>query len=168
MMFELVVNPRIPHTHVLINTNDESKIYGCIIAMTTEELGTMPDYTPYLHPKVLDIFGPWLSYNLANSVVIELIALDKTVRQGLELYKAAEDLAIREKNGCMSEFCWSFVNDSLSLAIKKGFMVTDCIHLKDPVKMPLLYLQKRPEFTAQNNYFQTPEYLSQTNMLGVL
>jgi hypothetical protein len=34
--------------------------------------------------------------------------------------------------------------------------------------MPLLYLQKRPEFTAQNNYFQTPEYLSQTNMLGVL
>lgn len=168
MMFELVVNPRIPHTHVLVKEGDESKILGCIIAMTSDNLNTMPDYTPYLHSKVMDVFGPWLNYTVADSVVIELIALDKTVRQGLELYQIAEDLAIREKNGCMSEFCWSFVNDSLSLAIKKGFMVTDVIHFKDPVKMPLLYLQKRPEFTALDNYFQTAEYLNQTNLLGVL
>ena len=100
--------------------------------------------------------------------MIELIAHDKTIRQGLELYQIAENLAIREKNGCMSEFCWSFVNDSLSLAIKKGFMVTDCIYFKDPIKMPLLYLQKRPELTAMDNYFQTHAYLQQTNLLGVL
>lgn len=168
MMFELVVNPRIPHTHVVVDDKDESKIFGCIIAMTSDDLVTMPDYTPYLHPKVLDLFGPWLNYQISDSVVIELIAMDKTLRQGLELYSVAEKLADEKKNGCLSEFCWSFVNDSLSLAIKKGFMVTDVIHFKKPVQMPLLYLQKRPEFTALNNYFQTAEYLSQTNMLGVI
>lgn len=168
MMFELVVNPRIPHTHVLVDSQDESKIFGCVIAMTNEDLNTMPDYTPYLHPKVLDVFGPWLNYPIADSVVIELIALDKTVRQGIQLYEIVEELALKEKNGCISEFCWSCVNDSLSLAVKKGFMVTDVIHFKDPVNIPLLYLQKRPELTMLNNYFQTDNYLNTTNMLNVM
>lgn len=168
MMFELVVNPRIPHTQVIVKNDDEDKIYGCAIAMTTDDLANMPDYTPYLHPKVLDVFGPWLNYQVSDSVVVELIAMDKTVRQGLELYKEIEKLAIEKKNGCMSEFCWSFVNDSLSLAIKKGFMVRDCIYFKDPVTMPLLYLEKRPELTEMNNYFTTSKYLETTNLLGVL
>lgn len=42
------------------------------------------------------------------------------------------------------------------------------IYFKNPIKIPLLYLKKCPELTAVNNYFQTEEYLNETNILGVL
>jgi hypothetical protein len=151
-LLELVINPRILHTHVVVNKSNENKIFGCITAMTNEQLSAMPDYTRYLHPKALDVFGPWLNYNLADSVIIEFIALDKNIHYSQELYQVAEDLATRKKNGRISKFCWSFINDSLLMAIKKGFMVTDCIYLKPPVELSLLYLQKQPEFGTLSNY----------------
>jgi hypothetical protein len=44
-------------------------------------------------------------------------------------------------------------------------MVTGCINLPEPVKMPLLYLEKKPDYWALKDYFQSQEYLTTQNML---
>lgn len=44
-------------------------------------------------------------------------------------------------------------------------MVKDCIKFADPVKVPLLYLEKNTELLNLADYFQSEEYLKETDML---
>ena len=46
-------------------------------------------------------------------------------------------------------------------------MVTACIKFSDPVKIPLLYLEKKPDYIAMKDYFQSQEYINTKNMLLV-
>lgn len=99
-MLNWVVNARLPFTTVLVKEGDEDKIYGCIIAATTESLGGMPDYTPHVHSRVMEVFGPWFQFPVSDSVVIELIGVSKELRgqgYGAKLYEVAENLAKKER-----------------------------------------------------------------------
>lgn len=167
-MLNWVVNARLPLTTVLVKEDNEDIIYGCITTATTAQFGTMPDYTPHVHPRVMEVFGPWFQYPVSDGVVIELIAVAKELRgqgYGAKLYQVAEDLAKKEGKTCLSAFVWSCFPDSLITFTRRGFMVTGCINLPEPVKMPLLYLEKKPEYLALKDYFQSKEYLTARNML---
>jgi len=167
-MLQWIVNPRIPFATVLVKEGDESKIHGCIVTATSAQLGAMPDYTPHLHPRVMDIFSPWFQFPVSDGVVIEMIAVEKELRgqgYGSKLYQVAEDLAKKEGKDCISGFIWACFPHSLINAIRKGRIVTDCIHFQDPIKVPLLYVQKKSEYTAMKDYFQSTEYLDTKNML---
>lgn len=167
-MLEWVVKPRIPFATVLVKEGEEDKIYGCIITATTDDFATMPDYTPHLHPQVMKIFAPWFNFSVSDSVVVELLAVSKELRgqgYGSKLYKIAENLAEEKKKDCISGFIWACFPDSIINAIKKGRMITHCITFSDPVKIPLLYAEKKPEYTALKDYFQSEQYTNTTNML---
>jgi GNAT superfamily N-acetyltransferase len=167
-MLQWILNDRLPLTTVLIKEGDENTIYGCIIAATTEQLGAMPDYTPHLHPRVMETFASWFQFSVSDSVVIELFAVAKELRgkgYGAKLYHVAEELAKKEKKECISAFVWSCFPDSLITFTRRGFMVTDCIHFPDPVGIPLLYLQKNAQTLDAKDYFQSKEYLNAKNML---
>lgn len=167
-MLQWVVLPRINLTTVLVKEDNEEQIYGCITTATTEMLSTMPDYTPYLHPRVMEVFGAWFEFPVVNGVVVELIAVAKEIRgqgYGSKLYTVAEELAKKEGKNCISGFIWACFPDSLINAIKKGRVVTACINFPDPVKIPLLYLQKSPDYIKFNNYFQSDSYINSKNML---
>ena len=119
----------------------------------------------------MEVFAPWFEYPISEGVVLELYVVDKELRgqgYGSKLYQVAEDLVKSEKKDCLSGFIWSCFPTSIINAIKKGRIVTGCIKFSDPVKIPLLYLEKRPEYTVFKDYFQTPEYLNATNILGIL
>lgn len=167
-MLQWVVNPRLPFTTVLVKEGDEDTIYGCVITATTDQLATMPDYTPYVHPRVLEVFGPWFQFPVESGVVVELLAVAKEIRgqgYGSKLYNVVEELAKQQKIDCISGFIWACFPDSLINATRKGRMVTGCIKFSDPVKIPLLYLVKKPEYLAMKDYFQSKEYLNTTDML---
>jgi len=167
-MLQWIVNPRISLATVLVKEGDEDKIYGCIITGTTEQFAKMPDYTPHLHPRVMEVFGPWFEFSVSEGVIVELLAVDKEIRgqgYGSKLYQVAEDLARKENKDCISGFIWACFPDSLINATRKGRMVTGCIKFSDPIKVPLLYLEKKPEYTKMKDYFQSAEYLNTKNML---
>ena len=167
-MLQWVVNPRLPYTTVLVKEGDDDIIYGCVIAATLEQLGTMPDYTPHMHPKAYELFKPWLQCSVADSVVVELFAVAKELRgkgYGAQLYQVAEDLAKKEGKDTLTGFVWACFPDSLITCTRRGFMVTKLIEFSAPVKMPLLYLEKKPEFAALKDYFQSEEYSAEKNMV---
>lgn len=167
-MLEWIVNPRIPYITVLVEEGKEDTVRGCITTATTEQFATMPDYTPYLHPKVMETFAPWFEFQTSDGVVVELLAVDKDLRgkgYGSKLYNVAEELAVKEGKDCISGFIWACFPSSIINATKKGRIVTGCIKFADPVKIPLLYLEKKPEYTKLKDYFQSNEYLNTKNML---
>lgn len=167
-MLQWVVNPRIPLTTVLVKEGNDDKIYGCIITATTEKFATMPDYTPHVHPRVLEVFAPWFQCPVTDGVVVELFAVAKSLRgqgYGAKLFKVAEKLAKKEQKDCMSAFVWACFPDSLITFTRRGFMVTKCIEFAEPVNVPLLYLEKTPEHVKLKDYFQSKEYLTMENML---
>lgn len=167
-MLEWVVNPRIPLATVLVKDDDEDKIYGCITTGTTEHFSNMPDYTPHLHPRVMDVFGSWFQFAVADAVLVELLYVAPELRgkgYGTMLYKVAEDLAKNENKECIAGFIWACFPDSLINAIRKGRMVRACINFPDPIDVPLLYLEKRPEYIAMKDYFHSDEYLNTKNLL---
>lgn len=167
-MLEWIVMPRLPFIDVLVKDNDEQKIYGCVIAATTEDLSKMPDYTPHLYSKVMEVFKPWFLYPISEGVVLELFALDKECRgqgYGNLLYEVVEKLAKDKKKDTISCFVWSGFQDSLITLSKKGLLIMDCIKFIDPVKMPLLYLEKKSEYIKMKDYFQSGEYTNTKNML---
>ena len=168
-MLQWIINPRIPLTTVLVKEGeDESKIYGAVITGTTEQFGAMPDYSPHLHPRVLEVFGPWFQFPVVDSVVVELIFVAKELRgqgYGSKLYKIAEDLAKSAGKDAISGFIWASFPNSLINAIRKGRMITGAIHFPEITKMPLLYLVKSPEYTELTDYFQSEKYLQAKNML---
>jgi GNAT superfamily N-acetyltransferase len=167
-MMEWIIKPRLPYMTVLIDENEPDKVRGSIITATTEQFAAMPDYTPHLHSRVMEVFAPWFEYKTTDSVVVELFVVDEDLRGqgfGSKLYQVAEDLAKTEGKDCISGFIWACFPVSLINATKKGRMVTGCIKFADPVKIPLLYLEKKPEFSAMKDYFQTEEYANTRNML---
>lgn len=167
-MLQWVVNDRLPFTTVLVKEGDENTIYGCIIAATTEQLSTMPDYTPHVHPRVMEVFTPWFQFPVSDGVVVELIAVAQELRgksYGTKLYQVAEDLAKKEGKQCISAFVWACFPDSLITFTRRGFIATDCIHFPNPVSIPLLYMQKNPQYLASKDYFQSKEYLNTKDML---
>jgi GNAT superfamily N-acetyltransferase len=167
-MLQWVVNPRLPITTVLVKGDDENKIYGCVIAATTERLASMPDYTPHMHPNALKIFQPWLSFPLKDSVVLELFAVDPELRgqgYGAKLYQVVADLASREQKDVLCAFVWSFFPDSLVTLTRRGFMVMNAIEFASPVNLPLLYLEKNPDCEKFKDHFQSEQYLSTKNLL---
>ncbi|MES2205045.1 MAG: GNAT family N-acetyltransferase [Pseudomonadota bacterium] len=167
-MLEWVINDRLPYTTVLVKEENENIVCGCIIVATTEQFGTMPDYTPHVHPRVMEVFAPWFGFPVKDGVLVELIALDKDLRgqgYGSKLYEVAEALAVKEKKNCLSAFVWSCFPDSLITFTRKGFMVTDCIQFPAPVAMPLLYMQKDAKHFQLKDYFQSEEYLNCKNLL---
>ena len=169
-MLEWIVMPRIPLATVLVKEGDEDTIFGCIITGTTDDFSEMPDYTPYIHPRVLEVFAPWFQFSVSDGVIVELLAVAKELRgqgYGSKLYHVAEELAKKDHRDCISGFFWSCFPDSLINAIKKGRMVTACIKFSDPVKIPLLYLEKKPDYIAMKDYFQSQEYINTKNMLLV-
>ncbi|MBA2653027.1 MAG: GNAT family N-acetyltransferase [Tatlockia sp.] len=167
-MLEWIVHPRLPFINVLVQDNDDQQIFGCVIAATTEDLSTMPDYTPYLHHRVMEAFNPWFQFPVSQGVVLELFALDKELRgqgYGTLLYDVAEKLAKEKNKDTISCFVWSGFRDSLITFTKKGLMIMDCIKFIDPIKMPLLYLEKKSEYVKMKDYFQSSEYINAENML---
>ncbi len=97
-----------------------------------------------------------------------MLAVDEELRGqgfGSKLYQVAEDLAKTEAKTCISGFIWACFPSSIINATKKGRMVTGCIKFPDPIKIPLLYLEKKPEFTAMKDYFQSEQYLNCKNLL---
>lgn len=167
-LLQWIILPRIPYTTVLVKEDDEDTIFGCVITATTEQLAQMPDYSPYLHPRVLEVFAAWFQFPVTEGVVVELLGVAKELRgqgYGSKLYKVAEDLAKKEGKDCISGFIWACFPSSLINAIKKGRMVTACINFPDPINIPLLYLEKKPQITKIKDYFQTEEYINTKNML---
>jgi GNAT superfamily N-acetyltransferase len=167
-MLEWIVNPRLPFITVLVKEGEEDTVLGCVTTATTEDFAKMPDYTPHLHPRVMEIFKPWFEFSVSDSVVVELIAVKKELRGqgfGSKLYKVAEDLAKEKGKNCISGFIWACFPDSLINATKKGRMVTNCIHFAEPINIPLLYVEKKSEYAKLKDYFQSEEYLNTTNML---
>lgn len=167
-MLEWIVKPRLPFIDVLVEDNDDQKIFGCVIVATTDDLSKMPDYTPYLHPRVMDVFNPWFQFPVSEGIVLELFALDKEIRghgYGNQLYEVAEKLAQEKKMETISCFVWSGFQDSLITLCKKGLLIMDCVKFIDPVKMPLLYLEKKPEYIKMKDYFESKEYIDAQNML---
>lgn len=167
-MLQWYVNPRLEDTKVLVKEGDEARIYGCVIAATLDRLGEMPDYTPHLHPRVMEVFGNWFQYPVSDSVVLELFALDPALRgqgYGGRLYQVVEELAASTGKECIAAFVWSCFPDSLVTLTRRGLMVRGCINFPSPVDIPLLYLEKRPEYTATKDYFQSKPYQATTNML---
>lgn len=118
------VKPRLPFIDVLVEDNDDQKIFGCVIVATTDDLSKMPDYTPHLHTRVMDVFNPWFQFPVAEGVVLELFALDKEIRgqgYGNLLYEVAEKLAQEKKMETISCFVWSGFQDSLITLPKRGY-----------------------------------------------
>lgn len=167
-MLEWIINPRIPFITVLVDENNEDKVRGCITTATTEQFAAMPDYTPHLHSKVMETFAPWFEFPVSDGVIVELLAVDKDLRGqgfGSKLYQVAENLAKSESKSCISGFIWACFPNSIINATKRGRIVTGCIKFPDPIKIPLLYLEKKPEYTEIKDYFQSDEYLTTKNML---
>ncbi|SDH85515.1 GNAT family N-acetyltransferase [Pseudomonas panipatensis] len=167
-MLEWVVMPRLADTRVLVDEQDESRIHGCVIAATTDRLGEMPDYTPHLHPKVMDTFGAWFQFPVSDSVVLELFALDAELRgqgHGATLYQFAEEQARQHGKSAISAFVWACFPDSLITLTRRGLMVRDCISFPAPVTVPLLYMEKNPEYVASKDLFQTQAYLDTRDLL---
>ena len=169
-MLEWIVNPRIPLITVLVKEDDEETIYGCITAGTTAQFGSMPDYTPHLHPRAMEVFGAYFQFPAADGIIIELLYVAAELRgkeYGLKLYQVADDLAAREHKDCIAAFIWSCFPVSLMNATRNGYMVKSCINFPEPINMLLLYVEKRAENMAMKDYFHTPEYLDTKNMLFV-
>lgn len=167
-MLEWVVNPRIPLTKVLVDASNKNKIYGCLIAATLEELGTMPDYTPYLHPKVMETFGAWFSYPITDSIVLELYAVDNAIKgkgYGSMLLNATENLAHEKNKESISCFIWNCFYDSITSATNKNFTVLDCIKFPKPINLQLLYLEKNTKHSKFEDYFQSKPYQALNNLL---
>lgn len=167
-MLEWVILPRIPYTYVLVNDADEQNILGCLIAATTKELAEMPDYTPFLHTKVMEVFGAWFNFPIPDGVVLELFALDKSVRGkgfGSKFYDIVEQISIENNEKTISCFVWSCFPDSLITLTRKGLMIRDCIKFPSPIMIPLLYLEKKVEFTILKDYFQSSQYIKCENIL---
>lgn len=167
-MSEWVVTPRLPFTKVLTQESNDQKIFGCVIAATTEELGQMPDYTPHLHPRVMEVFGKWFQFPVSDSVVFELFALEKELRKkgyGTKLYNIVETLAIEKGKNCISSFVWACFPDSLITFTRKGFITMDFIKFDSPIKSGLLYLEKKPDYGQIKDYFQSSEYINTKNLL---
>ncbi|MDP5008200.1 MAG: GNAT family N-acetyltransferase, partial [Glaciimonas sp.] len=98
----------------------------------------------------------------------KLMAIAKELRgqgYGSKLYQAAKDVAMKEGKDYMCGFIWACFPDSLINMTRKDWVVTDCIHFQDPIKIPLLYVQKKAEYTAMKDYFQSIEYTDTKNML---
>ncbi len=168
-MLQWIINPRLPITTVLVKEGDEDTVRGCIITGTIEQFGQMPDYTPHLHPRVMEIFAEWFQFPVSSdSVIVELFFVAKELRgqgYGSKLYKIAEDLAQATGKDCIAGFIWSFFPDSLINATRRGRMVKACIHFPKLIDLPLLYVEKKPEYTALKDYFQTEKYLKTPNAL---
>jgi GNAT superfamily N-acetyltransferase len=167
-MLEWIINPRLSFTTVLVKESKEEIVKGCIITATTNQLAKMPDYSPYLHSRVLETFKDWFTFPVSDSVMIELIFVEKDLRgkgYGSKLYQIAEELAKQEKKDCISGFIWSFFPDSLINATRKGRMVKACIYFPKLIELPLLYIEKKPEYTLLKDYFQSEAYLQVPNVL---
>ncbi len=167
-MLQWIITPRLPITTVLVKEGDEDTVCGCIITATTEQFGTMPDYTPHLDPKVMETFANWFSFAVSDSVVVELFYVIEELRgqgYGTQLYNVAEELAKTTGKNCISGFIWSFFPNSLINAIRKGRMVKDCIHFPGLIDLPLLYVEKKPAYAKLKDYFHTKEYLTVPSML---
>ena len=167
-MLEWIINPRIPYTYVLVKDDDINQIFGCVITATSDELSKMPDYTPHLHTRVMDVFSSWFQFPVADSVVLELFALDQSYRgkgYGSKLFNIVEKVAQDNKKDTIACFVWSYFPDSLITLTRKGMMVMDSIKFPAPVTMPLLYMEKKPDYIKMKDYFQSEQYINITNML---
>ena len=167
-MLEWVVLPRLPITKVLVKNGDEDNPRGCLIAATLERLAEMPDYTPYVHPRVMEVFGSWFSYPISDSMVIELYAVDDELRGkgfGSQFLSIADKLARENNKQCLSCFVWTCFPDSIIVTTKKGFMIKECIKFSNPIEFGLLYMEKTPKSLESKDYFQSPEYSKQKNLL---
>lgn len=169
-MLEWVVNPRLPFTTVLVKEGNEDIIYGCIIAATTDQLAEMPDFSPYLHPRVMEAFKNFFTYSVSDGVVVDLVFVAKELRgegYGSQLFQIAEDLAKKTGKQSISGFIWSFFPASLINATRNGCMVKGCIYFPEIINLPLLYVEKCPEHTKLKDYFQSEDYLKVPNVLLV-
>lgn len=61
--------------------------------------------------------------------------------------------------------CVEWISRFLNYSSKKGLLIMDCVKFIDPVKMPLLYLEKKPEYIKMTDYFESKEYINAQNML---
>lgn len=167
-MLEWVIQPRLPFTTVLVKGDEEDKIYGCIITAMTRDLALMPDYSPHLHPRVLEVFKPYFEFPTRDGVVVELYAINKDLQgkgYGAALFRVAEELATAEHAHCISGFIWSFFPNSLVTAIRNGCRVAGCITFPELTELPLLYVQKTTDFIAMTDYFQSDAYKEEINLL---
>ncbi len=169
-MLEWIIKPRIPHTFVLVKEQDESEVYGSIITATSEQLAKLPDYTPHLNPRVMDVFMPWFQYPLKDSVLVELIYVNQELRglgYGSKLYELAEKLAEENNKDRIAAFVWACFPNSLITFTRKSFTILGSINFNDQaiIPVPLLYLEKTPEYSQLKDYFHTTEYLKLENIL---
>jgi len=166
-MLEWIINPRLPLTTILVKENEEDSVQGCIITATTDRLAKMPNFSPYLHPRVIEAFKNWFAFSVSDGVMVDLIFVEEELRgkgYGSKLYQVAENLAKKEGKDCISGFIWSFSPNALINATRRGRMVKACIDFP-LIDLPLLYVEKKPEYILLKNYFQSEQYLKIPNML---
>ena len=165
---EWIINPRLPYTTILVKEGDEHHVYGCMIALTSEQLAALPDFSSYIAPRALEVFSPWLGFPVADSLVLELVFVAPELQgqgYGSKFGQLVEDLAKKENKECISAFIWSFFPDSLITATRKGAAVKACIYFEELIELPLLYIEKRALYAKLKDYFQSEEYWSVPNML---